>query len=419
MTFEAIEASGVVVFLQQIRDELVTCPFRHMRNWRQAIPKDGGQKVGVLSIPAIRDRVVQGALKLILEPIFEADFPPGSYDYRPKRSAHDAVKRVAEAIAKHTTRVLDVDLRAFFDNGQPHMVLEKVARRVDDADVKQVLTLSRKASGQKGVPQGGVISPFRSNLYLNEVDRMLERAKEVTRHGKYTYLEYARGADDLVILVDASPPPDWRLKAVDKRSRKEFAKLHVEINEEKSRVVDLATGESCGFLGFDFRRVRSLNGAWRPNYTPKLTTRTALLRKLKDIFRRFQSQPVDRVVDLINLILRGWVHYFAVDHSSQCFSSVRDWVEQRVRRQLMRARKLRGFEWRGGGRDGSMTGWAWVTGTASVDSCSSRTRSQPARSHNPWCKANRKAECGKSARSVCRGGGWKRGHGRIVNPTGN
>jgi RNA-directed DNA polymerase len=175
---------------------------------------------------------------------------------------------------------------------------------------------------------------------------MLERAKEVTRRGKYTYLEYARFADDLVILVDAYPQHDGLLKAVDKRLREELAKLHVEIDEEKSRVVDLAKGEHFGFLGFDFRRVRSRKGAWRPHYTPKLQKRTALLRKLKEIFRRFQSQPVDRVMQLINPILRGWVQYFAVGDASQCFSYVRDWVEKKVRRHLMRARNLRGFGWK-------------------------------------------------------------------------
>jgi RNA-directed DNA polymerase len=346
VTFEAIEASGVDVFLQQIRDELVAGTYRPMRNRRKEIPKEGSTKVRVLSIPAIRDRVVQGAFKLILEPIFEADFQPGSYGYRPKRSAHDAVHRVAEAIVTYKTRVLDIDLRAFFDNVRHHVLLAKVAKRVDDADVMRVLKMMLKASGKTGVPQGGVLSPVLSNLYLNEVDRMLERAKEVTRRGKYTYLEYARFADDLVILVDAYPQHDGLLKAVDKRLREELAKLHVEINEEKSRVVDLAKGEHFGFLGFDFRRVRSRKGAWRPHYTPKLQKRTALLRQLKEIFRRFQSQPVDRVMQLINPILRGWVQYFAVGDASQCFSYVRDWVEKKVRRHLMRARNLRGFGWK-------------------------------------------------------------------------
>ena len=236
--------------------------------------------------------------------------------------------------------------RSYFDNVRHDRLLAKVARRVDDADVLHLLKLMLKANGQRGVPQGGVISPLLSNLYLNEVDRMLERAKETTRYGKYTCIEYARFADDLVILIDAYRRHDWLMAAVEKRLREEFAELQVEINEEKSRNVDLGRGESFGFLGFDFRRMRSRRGVWRVNYTPKLKKRTALLRKLKDVFRRYQSQPVDRVVKLINPILRGWVNYFAVGHSSECFSFIQDWVEKKVRRHMGRAQNRKGFGWK-------------------------------------------------------------------------
>ena len=118
VTFEAIEESGVESFLKQIQDELVNHTYRPMPARKKEIPKDGGNKVRVLSIPTIRDRVVQGALKLILEPIFEADFQPGSYGYRPKRTAHEAVLRVEQAIVQGKTRIIDLDLRAYFDNVQ-------------------------------------------------------------------------------------------------------------------------------------------------------------------------------------------------------------------------------------------------------------------------------------------------------------
>src|SRR6059036_2335812 len=221
VTFEAIEAQGAEQFLEQIRDELTERTYVPLRSRRQEIPKDGG-KVRVLSIPAIRDRVVQGALKLILEPIFEADFQPGSFGYRPKRTAHEAVDRVAKAIVQHKTRVIDIDLRSYFDNVRHDRLLAKVARRVDDPDVMHLLKIMLKANGQRCVPQGGVISPLLSNLYLTEVDRMLERAKETTRYGKYTGIEYARFADDLVILVDAHPRHDWLMTAVEKRLREEL-----------------------------------------------------------------------------------------------------------------------------------------------------------------------------------------------------
>ena len=133
-------------------------------------------------------------------------------------------------------------------------------------------------------------------------------------------IEYARYADDLVVLINADPRNAWLLKAVDKRLREELAqRLSVTINEEKSRTVDLAREERFGFLGFDFRRVRTRNGKWRPHVTPKLKKRTALLRSLKEGFRRHRSQPIARLVEFINPILRGWVNYFAIGNSTRSF----------------------------------------------------------------------------------------------------
>jgi RNA-directed DNA polymerase len=344
--FADIEERGLENFLLQIQDELVKRSYEPRSLRHKAIPKGGGKKVRVLSIPCIRDRVVQGALKLILEPIFEADFQPGSYGYRPKRTTHAAVERVARAIVKQKTRVIDLDLKSYFDNVRHDILLAKVAHRVCDQDVMHLLKMILKATGKLGISQGGVISPLLSNLYLNEVDRMLERAIQATREGRYTYVEYVRFADDLVVLIDGYRRHNWIVEAVKERLREELATLGVAINEEKSRVVDLSKDESFEFLGFVFRRVRSLRGVWRAHYTPKLKKRTELLRKLKDVFRCYQSQPVDRVIDLINPILRGWVNYFAIGHSSRCFGHIKDWVEKKIRRHMMGARKRRGFGWK-------------------------------------------------------------------------
>lgn len=343
VTFEQIEVEGREEFLGELREELANDTYRPLRNRTQYIPKDKGRRK--LSIPAIRDRVVQGALALILEPVFEADFQDGSFGYRPKRTAHEAVHRVAEAIVKRKTRVIDLDLRNYFGNVRHDLLLRKIAARINDKRIMRLLKLILKASGKRGVPQGGPLSPLLSNVYLNEVDKMLERAKEVTRNGKYTYIEYVRFADDLVVLVDEFKRWDWLLQAALKRLKEELQKLDVPINEEKTRVVDVGRGESFSFLGFQFREGRTRNSKRGVMYAPTMRARSKLLRKLKDIFRRFQSQPVDRVVALINPILRGWVNYFRVGTSSKRFGYVRDWVEKKIRRHLMRARRRRGFGW--------------------------------------------------------------------------
>jgi hypothetical protein len=253
---------------------------------------------------------------------------------------------VAQAIVEEKTRIIDLDLTAYFDNVQHSLLLEKVARRVRDDAVMHLLKMILQATGKKGVPQGGVISPLLSNLYLNEVDRMLEKAVQTTRRGKSTNVQYARFADDMVILIDAERRNDWLVTAVNRRLREEFAKLHVAINEDKSRMVDLKKGESFTFLGFEYRRVLSLRRKWRPHYAPKLKKRTALFEKLGEIFRQHVSWPVESVIGKINPILRGWVNYFRVGHSSSCFAMVKQWVERKVRQHLMRARGRKGYGWK-------------------------------------------------------------------------
>jgi RNA-directed DNA polymerase len=345
VTFDNIEQSGVESFLTDIRQELIEGSYQPSRNRIKEIPKANG-KTRKLGIATIKDRVVQGAVKLIMEPVFETDFQDGSYGYRPKRTAHQAVEWVAEAVVKEKTRVIDLDLRAYFDTVKHHILLNKIAERIADDQLMRLLKQMLKAGGKEGVPQGSVLSPLLSNIYLNEVDKMLEKAKEATREGKYTHLEYARYADDAVILVDGHPKWDWLWKGVNKRLREELDKLQVHINEEKTKQLDLTKGESFGFLGFDFRRLWTQSKKWRVNYQPKMEARTKVLEKIKDVFRRHNSQPLSRVRDLINPILRGWVNYFKIGHSAKTFGYVKDWLTKKIRRHLMRAKGRQGFGWK-------------------------------------------------------------------------
>jgi RNA-directed DNA polymerase len=152
------------------------------------------------------------------------------------------------------------------------------------------------------------------------------------------------------------PRQHWLRTAVERRLREELPTLQVEMNEDKSRQIDLTQGESFGFLGFEFRRIRSRRGRWMPLRTPQGKKRTALLHTLKQIFRSHRSRPVTEVIAQINPILRGWVHYFAAGHASRCFSYIRDWVDKKIRHHLARASQRHGFGW---------TRWsrAWLYGT--------------------------------------------------------
>ncbi|MFP3028288.1 MAG: reverse transcriptase domain-containing protein, partial [Wolbachia sp.] len=158
MTFESIEAEGLEKYLQQIRHELITKTYSPNRNRRKEIPKSGG-KFRKLNIPCIRDRIVQTALKLILEPIFESDFQKGSYGYRPKRNAHEAVQKVTEAAIKGNTKVIDVDLKSYFDNVRHHILMEKIAKRINDKEIMRMIKLILKTGGKRGIAQGSPLTP--------------------------------------------------------------------------------------------------------------------------------------------------------------------------------------------------------------------------------------------------------------------
>lgn len=345
ITFEKIESEGEEEFLKNIQAELTGKTYYPERKRVKAIPKGNG-KTRNISIPTIKDRVVEGALKLILEPVFEGDFQEGSYGYRPKRTAGEAIEKVTVAAIKGKTKVIDVDLRSYFDTIAHAELFKKIAKRVNDKAIMRLVKLIVKAGGKKGISQGGPLSPLLSNIYLNEVDKMLERAKEASSGDGYEHMEYVRWADDLVILVDGYKKWSWLEQGIQKRLREELVKIKVEVNEEKTKTVDLRRGETFSFLGFDFRQKKTKQGKIGIQKTPKMKSRTRVVRKLKEIFRSHVSQPVERVIKLINPVLRGWTNYFRIGNSSICFGYVKDWVEKKVRRHLMKSRKRGGFGWK-------------------------------------------------------------------------
>jgi RNA-directed DNA polymerase len=338
-TFEAIEERGCGELLTELAAELRTGTYRPRPYRRREIPKEGG-KVRVISIPAIRDRVVQGALRLILEPIFEADFSDSSFGARPKRSAHQAIEKVRTGLRQRRHRVVDVDLSRYFDTIRHDRMLAKVARRVVDGKVLAMVKQFLKSTGDRGVPQGSPLSPLLANLALNDLDHMLDRGSG--------FITYARYLDDMVVLApDSVKGRAWADRALE-RIRREAETIGVSLNTEKTRIVTITDDRAVfAFLGFEFRWVPSKKtGWWYPCVTPRPKKVTSVLRKVRDTLRHGRHLPMQAAVAQVNLIVRGWVNYFRVGNSSQAFNKVKYHVERKVRRFAANKSKRTGFGWK-------------------------------------------------------------------------
>src|ERR1019366_2137961 len=340
-TFKDIEQTGRIDFLAAIREDLETGRYKPMPNRRGDIPKGNG-KFRTLQIPCIRDRVVQGALKLILEAVFEADFCPNSYGFRPRRSPHRALAEVRRSVMRRMSTIIDVDLSHYFDTIRHSVLLDKIAKRVQDPQVLHLVKQIINVGAKIGVPQGGPFSPLAANIYLSELDWAFDAIRCKTAEGPYEAVNYHRFADDIVITVSGHHTKrGWAERAL-QRLHEQLAPLGVELNKEKTKVVDALKGEPFGFLGFDLRRVRRRKADGHYILlTPKKKARQAIKAKIRDLIEHGGATPIKMLVANINAALKGWVAYFRVGHASRAFNEVRNYVEMKIRTLLSRKRLLR------------------------------------------------------------------------------
>jgi RNA-directed DNA polymerase len=322
-------------YLAELHEELRTGKYRPQPALRRWIPKPGTQKLRPLGIPAVRDRVVQGALRNVLEPLWEAKFADQSYGFRPRRSCRDALRRVTDLLHSGHRWVVDADIESYFDTIPKRKLMEEVEGVVSDGRVlaliqgyleQSVLEAMVEWTPVSGTPQGAVISPLLANIYLHPVDEAIRAAG----------FELVRYADDLVILCRTEGEARSALKLLTEQMAARGLRLH----PEKTRLVD-AEGESgFEFLGYHFRR----GTRW-----PRKKSEHALKEKLRTKTRRTNGQSLRQVIAAVNPILRGWFGYFQHSHRST-FESLDGWLRRRLR-SLLRDHTHRRGSARGHGAD--------------------------------------------------------------------
>jgi group II intron reverse transcriptase/maturase len=344
-----IIANGEELVITEIQQILKDGRYRPRAVKRVYIPKSDGRK-RPLGIPTVRDRIVQTAMKQVIEPIFEADFLDCSYGFRPNRSAHDALEEIRKAMNAGYRVVLDADIKGFFDNIDHEKLLGFVHQRISD---RRILKLIRKwlrcgvmedggvaKETIVGAPQGGVISPLLANTYLHEFDKFWMKQTMVT--GKLV-----RYADDFVILFRTMEEAERGLQLV----KAKLEELGLELNEKKTKIMDSSGGKhGFEFLGFHHRRVKSKK--YKKFYTQKWPSDKAM-RKVKTSIRNLLANrailnwDIERVLEMINPILRGWMNYFKYGNSSKKFEVIDSYVHERLALWWSKKHQKSGRRWKG------------------------------------------------------------------------